>query len=280
MGETETEFGTYLRARRARVDPEDAGLPRGRRRIEGLRREEVAALAGVSVDYYKRLEQGRERHPSTQLLGALSRVLRLTSEEQTHLHRLAGAGVLDSATAPGRPVSPALRRLLDQWETTPAFVYDDAQDILTANALGTALHAGFTRPTNFTRMIFLDPAGPRFFTEWDTIAAGNVAMLRRAWGRADARPRVQALVDDVYHRSAGFARLWDSHTVAGKPPGDKTFHHPAIGRIALTHHSFTVSETTGQHLLVYGGDPGTLALLRSVGTPVTVTDSTGEHHVG
>lgn len=271
-----SELGVYLRARRAAVDPEDVGLPRGQRRVAGLRREEVATLANVSVDYYTRLEQGRERHPSSQLLSALSRVLRLTLDEHVHLHRLAGVDPASAASPTSRTISTSLRRLLDQWPMNPAYIFNDIQDILTANALGAALHAGFEHPDNFARMVFLDPEGPRFFAEWEKVAADTVATLRQTWGRPAARGRVQPVIDELQTQSEEFARLWNSHAVASKSHETKSLDHPDVGPLALEYHTFEVSGISDQYLLVCQAEPGSRAeqalhLLSSIAAPHPVS---------
>ncbi|WP_412811957.1 helix-turn-helix transcriptional regulator [Saccharopolyspora sp. MS10] len=251
-----TELGAYLRARRAAVDPADVGLPRGRRRVSGLRREEVATLAGVSVDYYSRLEQGRERHPSPQLLSSLGRVLRLDEEERLHLHRLAGADPAQATAHVARSVSAPLRGLIDRWSQNPAFVYDDAQEILAANALGRALHSGFANPDNFARMVFRDPAGASFFVEWERVASDTVGFLRQAWGKSASRSRTEAVVDELLESSVDFRRMWRAHSVIGKSHRTKTLHHPEIGRVVLEYHSFTVPDAPGQHLLICDAPAG------------------------
>ena len=258
-GDRTSELGEYLRARRAAVAPEEVGLPRGRRRVRGLRREEVAALGGVSVDYYRRLEQGRERHPSDQVLDALGAALRLDAEEHAHLLRIADRRRARPGAAPVRQVSPALRALLDQWPATPAYVVDDVQQILAENALGAALHSGFAHRDNFSRMIFLDPAGPRFFADWGRIATANAAVLRQTWGQTWGRPgsrvRIASLVDELRAGSAEFDRIWRSHAVTGKTGESKRLVHPDIGALTLTYHAFALAEADG-HLLVCQAEPG------------------------
>jgi len=264
------ELGKFLRIRRGLINPEDVGLPRGRRRVPGLRREEVATLAGVSVDYYTRLEQGRERHPSPSLLSALSRVLRLTADEHTHLYRLAGADPTQGVSSSTRYVAPALRQLLDQWPVNPAFLYDDVQEILATNALGAALHTGFSRADNFGRMLFLDPEGKRFFAEWDRVALDTVATLRQAWGRPAERNRVEVLVNELRSGSDEFSQMWETHTVAGKVHHNKVVDHAAVGRLFLDYHTFEVTGSVNQYLLVCRAEPGSpseegLKLLGSLG---------------
>ncbi|NYI87295.1 hypothetical protein HNR02_000618 [Amycolatopsis endophytica] len=213
----------------------------------------------MSVDYYTRLEQGRENHPSPSLLSALGRVLRLSPDEQLHLHRLAGVDPTGAAAPTSRTIPVALRRLLDQWPVNPAFIFNDVQDILAANALGVALHAGFEHTDNFARMVFLDRQGPRFFVEWEKVAAGTVATLRQTWGRPAARGRVQPVIDELRTHSDEFARLWSSHVVAGKSHETKSLDHPAVGSLELDYHAFEVAGVSGQYLLVCQAEAGSHA---------------------
>lgn len=251
-----TDLGAYLRARRHAVDSEQVGLPRGRRQVRGLRREEVAILASISSDYYARLEQGRETNPSAQLLDALARVLQLNSDERLHLFRLAGA---DPTARVGRTVdtvSEPMRSLMQRWSSTPAFVYNDAQDILAANELGCALHSGFSVQDNFARMIFLDPGGVRFFVDWDQIALATAAALRNAWGKPHSRAAVQLVVDELLSASEVFETMWNTHSVVDKSHHTKTVQHPAVGRLILDYHTFDVPAARDQHLLVCDALPG------------------------
>lgn len=254
---SDNHLGDFLRARRAAVRPGDVRMTHhGMRRVAGLRREEVAVLAGVNADYYTRLEQGRERRPSAQVVDALSRALLLDADTMAHLHRLAG-------TVPGRPVSaspgrvsPALRTLIDGYPHTPAFVIGPTLDVLAANALAEALYSPFDRTDNLAAMVFLDPASRSFHTRWDQTAEAVVGHLREADGREPGNLRLRALADGLSERSADFARLWNTHTVRGKTRAAKDFHHPHIGDLHLTYHAFDVREAPGQQLVVYHADPG------------------------
>lgn len=265
----------FLRARRDRVRPEDVGLAgTERRRVPGLRREEVAILAGVSTDYYMRLEQGRERHPSPQVLDALARALLLDGEAADHLRRLASA----EGRRPGGPcgserVGPRLLRLLDRWDDTPAFVLGGTLDLLARNRLAEALHSGFTITDNMARMTFLDPAARVFHRGWDRAAAAVVAELHRAAGRRPDDPRLGALVGELSVRSDDFRALWSRHDVRGKGAGSKALHHAAVGDLELHYESFTVNGAAaeGQQLIVYQAEPGSpseeaLSLLGSLHT--------------
>ncbi|MEV0622711.1 helix-turn-helix transcriptional regulator [Nonomuraea sp. NPDC050404] len=251
-------LGEFLRARRAALRPEDVGMASyGARRVAGLRREEVAVLAGVNADYYTRLEQGRERNPSAQVLDALSRALRLDTDARAHLYRLAGTAPGDrlSAHVPDR-VSPALRQLMDGYPNTPAYVMNRTLDILAANALADALYAPFEPADNLARMTFLDPAGRSFYTDWDRAAQSVVANLRQAAGFDPDDPRLAGLVRTLTDQSANFARLWNAHTVRGKTQDAKHFLHPDVGPLTLTYQAFDVRDTPGQQLVIYHAEPG------------------------
>ncbi|AWN25546.1 MULTISPECIES: helix-turn-helix transcriptional regulator [unclassified Streptomyces] len=255
---TNNELGAFLRAHRSQVLPEDVGMPsHGRRRVPGLRREEVAVLAGMNADYYARLEQGRERHPSPQVLDALSRALRLDEDGRTHLCRLAGVVPDDRPTSYGpETVGPALRQLIDGYPHTPAFVLNPALDILAANSLAEALFSPFERADNLARMVFLDPAARQFHTRWNRAAQATVANLRQAVGRDPDAPRPAALVRSLTAASAAFTELWHSHTVRGKTHEAKEFSHPEVGALSLTYQAFDVRSAPGLQLVIYHAEPG------------------------
>ncbi|MFZ3468233.1 helix-turn-helix transcriptional regulator [Streptomyces sp. 4.24] len=255
-------LGEFLRARRAALGPRDVGMAsHGVRRVAGLRREEVADLAGVNADYYARLEQGRERHPSPQVLDALGRALRLAPEPRAHLHRLAGAPPADGpADRPADPpatarIGPALRRLLDGFPDDPAFVIDATLDILAANSPAKALHSPFAPADNLARMVFLDPAGWDFYTDWTATARATAAHLRQASGITPDDPRLWSLVRALTAESPDFARLWTTHDVLGKTEGTKRLHHPSAGPLTVTYQSFDVRAAPGRQLIVYQAQP-------------------------
>ena len=256
------ELAEFLRSRRARIRPEDVGFRAGRgRRVEGLRREEVAALASVSVDYIKRLERGKIR-PSEAVLDSLARALKLDIVERSHLFALAGRAA--AARDEHRDeVRPGLLRLLAAVDPLPAFVVGPWLDLLAWNPTASALFGGFERRPpeewNMARLIFLDPEVGQIFRtgEWD--GAGLVAALRvrHARGRPDAR--VEALISELCERSQLFRRLWQEHGVVKRMNGRKTFNHPEVGRIELDWERLTVPGSSGQVMLVYSAEPGTPA---------------------
>ncbi|MGD6740861.1 helix-turn-helix transcriptional regulator [Streptomyces sp. BH106] len=254
----DNHLGEFLRTRRAGLRPEDVGMASyGARRVAGLRREEVAVLAGVNADYYTRLEQGRERRPSAQVVDALSRALRLDADARTHLYRLAGATPDDRPSVhAAERVSPALRQLMDGYANTPAFVMNRTLDLLAVNALAEALYAPFEPADNLARMTFLDPAGRSFYADWDRAAQATVANLREATGFDPDNPRLRELVRTLTEHSAEFTRLWNAHTVRGKTQDAKHLLHPDVGALALTYQAFDVREAPGQQLVIYHAEPG------------------------
>ncbi|MEV0733803.1 helix-turn-helix transcriptional regulator [Polymorphospora sp. NPDC050346] len=264
-----TALGAFLTARRARLTPGDVGLvSSGTRRVAGLRREEVAVLAGVSVDYYTRLEQGRERNPSSSVLAAVARALDLGPDAHDHLFRLAGLSP-GSAPTPARPqVGQSLRELLDAWPDTPAVVIDRRLDLLAGNALADAFYADFTDADNLVRMTFLDPAGTTFFADWRRAAEACVANLRLALGHDPHDRRARELVEEMGVASAEFRRLWGRHDVQGKTHEAKTFRHGAVGELTLSYHAFDVRDAPGQQLIVYRAEPHSRSAeaLRLLGT--------------
>jgi transcriptional regulator with XRE-family HTH domain len=260
---TDNRLGEFLRARRALVSPQDAGVPEyGRRRVKGLRREELAMLAGVSVDYYTRLEQGRERNPSAQVIDAIACALRLDADATAHAHKLARSPRRRPAP---RSVRPAVHQLLAGF-SGPAFVYDRAMDVLAHNDLAAALHPTFATGGNPVRMLFLDPGAPEFFPDWDEAARTTVAGLRHEADLDD--PRLTQLVGELSLKSEPFRRLWARHDVAPKRHGTKRIRHPLVGELELEWEAMTLSD--GLTLIAYHAPPGSrsaegLALLGSLG---------------
>ena len=252
-----TPLGEFLRARRESLQPQDVGLPgHGRRRVPGLRREEVALLAGMSADYYMRLEQGRESSPSDQVLDAIAAALRLDEEAGEHLRRLVRAADARRALPPGHDrVAPELVRLLESWPDTPAFILGPALDILAHNAIAAALHSGFERFDNLARMVFLDPAGREFYQDWDRAAQSCVAELRAAYGHAPDSPRIARVADILGAGSAQFAALWARHEVKSKAQEGKNLRHERVGDLRIKFSAFTVNGAPHQQLVVYQAEP-------------------------
>jgi transcriptional regulator with XRE-family HTH domain len=271
----ENALGEFLRARRGLVPPEEAGIEPGpRRRVAGLRREEVAQLAGVSADYYVRLEQGRERNPSAQVVDALARALNLEDDAAAHLHKLARAQTerLKSGgrRAPRRErVSPNLMQMLHAWPNTPAVVLGRTLTVLAHNPLGRALFDGHIHSGDLVRLVFLDPDARDFYPEWDRVAVNTVAGLRAAAGLDPDDPALVETVGELSVKSAEFRRLWARHDIRQKTHETKRFQHPLVGELTLTYESLTVNSAPGQQLVVYQAAPGSaseeaLALLGSL----------------
>jgi len=262
-------LGEYLRARRALVDPADAGLPVvGVRRTPGLRREEVATLAGISADYYLRLEQGRDRNPSRQVLEALARVLRLDATATHYLLSLSAA----RPTAPRRPrreaVPAGIRQLLDV-VGLPAFVESRMLDVLAANRLATALAPSMSPGHNRLRSLFLDPAERDLHPDWDQAIAGMVASFRASIGTDVEDPRIAQLVGELSLASEPFRRLWARHDVRALAGAQVRMQHPEVGLLELRREKLTVGDTGGQLLVIYHAEAGSesarsLALLGSL----------------
>jgi hypothetical protein len=269
------ELADFLRRSRARLVPADVGLAGGvRRRTAGLRREEVAQLASMSVDYYTRLEQARGPHPSRHMLTALARALRLTAVERDHLFHLAGEEPPRDSTGSGH-VRPGLLLVLDRLHDTPAQVVSDLGDVLVQNAMCRALVGdAMARPPekrNMVRRWFTDPAAAGIFPaeDRDTLARGHVANLRRLLAARPEDPRPAALVAELLAASPDFARLWDAHEVAVRRPASKRFLHPVVGEMALDC-EVLLNPEYDQNLIIYTARPGTesyerLQLLRVVG---------------
>jgi transcriptional regulator with XRE-family HTH domain len=251
-----TDLGSFLKARRGHVQPSDVGLKaQAGRRVSGLRREEVAMLAAVSVDYYTRLEQGRERNPSAAVLDALAGALDLDADLRAHVFRL--AGLAPTPRPGGRDVvDDSLRTLLSAWSHTPAIIINRQLDVLATNELADALYSGFARVDNLAAMTFVDPAGRDFFADWDRASQTCVANIRLALGHSAAHERVQELVALLHEHSADFRLLWDRHDVRGKTHEAKTFHHPDVGGLELEFNAFDVRSSPGQQLVVYQAAPG------------------------
>jgi transcriptional regulator with XRE-family HTH domain len=264
--DSRNEIRDFLISRRARITPEQAGLPvyGGNRRVSGLRREEVAMLAGVSVDYYIRMERGNARGVSDSVLENLARALQLDEAERAHLYDLARAAN-NGARAPRRParqqVRPAVQRLLDAMTMAPVYVRNGRMDVLAANRLGRALFAPLfgspAKPTNMARFIFLDPAAPAFYQEWDRLASDTVALLRAEAGRNPTDRGLSDLIGELSTRSDIFRIRWADHNVRQHRSGIKHFHHPVVGDISLAYESLELVADPGLVLNGYSAEPDT-----------------------
>jgi transcriptional regulator with XRE-family HTH domain len=270
--DSDNPLGRFLRARREMTSPSQAGQPwSGRRRTPGPRREEITQLSGVSTDYYAPLEQGREKHPSAQVVHALARALGLNPEETAHLHRLARTARGPVRRGGGAPVEPRLLRLMDGWHHTPALILDRRLDVLAGNRLGRALFAGMLDrgETNLVRFTFLHPDAQDFYPEWERVARSGLAALRAGSGDLVDDPRLTELVGELSLQSPEFRTLWARHDVRGKAHETKNFNHHQVGELTLSYDSFTVDSATDQQLVVYQAEPGStsqqaLALLGTV----------------
>jgi transcriptional regulator with XRE-family HTH domain len=269
-------LGEFLRARRAVADPAAHGLPAGGRRTPGLRREEVAMLAGVSTDYYIRLEQGRDKHPSPQVVQALAGALGLSEDAADHLRTLAGPAPSRERSTRTEYADAALIRLMDGWHTTPALIFDRYLDQLAANPLGEALFDWMGEETNLVTSVFLLPAARTFYRDWEVTAENCVAALRATAGDDLDDPAVVTLVGGLSLKSEDFARLWARHDVRGKTTETKRFHHHLVGDLELNYQSLTVNSSPGQQLVVYQAEPASpsadaLAVLGSYRLPTART---------
>jgi transcriptional regulator with XRE-family HTH domain len=262
------EIRDFLTSRRARITPAQAGLPAygGNRRVAGLRREEVALLAGVSIDYYVRLERGRAAGASESVLEAIARALQLDEAERAHLFDLARASAAPAVPqAPRRAarqqVRPSVQRILDSMTTAPAYVRNARLDILSANRLGSALFApvfnGPAQPVNTARFLFLDPAAPEFYPDWERQAQDVVAMLRTETGRSPHDKALSNLIGELSTRSGHFRTWWAAHNVRFHRTGTKRFHHPAVGDLTLTFEALDLEADAGLRISAYTAEPGT-----------------------
>jgi transcriptional regulator with XRE-family HTH domain len=261
--EANSEIAEFLTSRRANVTPEQAGLPSyGRRRVPGLRREEVASLAGVSVEYYKRLERGNLSGVSDLVLEALARALQLDDAERAHLFDLArAAGPLTPRRR--RPVQqrvrPVVQRIIEQL-STPAIVRNSRGDYVGANQLGRALYAPLfesrEQPPNSARFTFLDPAAADFYVDWEQVASDMVAHLRSDAGRNPYDRGLSDLVGELSTRNEEFRKRWAAHNVRFHRTGTKRLHHPLVGDLELSYESMELSDHSGLTLNVYTAEAG------------------------
>ncbi|MFE6689788.1 helix-turn-helix domain-containing protein [Streptomyces sp. NPDC057743] len=263
-----TELGRFLRARRGLIRPQDVGLPAGTgiRRTPGLRREELATLAGVSVDYYTRLERGRETRPSPAVIAALGQALRLAPEALGRLHELAALAAGQAPPPPSEPggargVRASVRALLESLRPHPACVVSRTNDLLAANRPGLRLFPGITNwppeRRNLTRYIFLHPMGRRLYRDWEEMAGHSAAHLRAMAGADPDMPELAQLVGELVVKSPEFARLWERYEVRLRGGGQKHFDHPEVGAMCLSFEVMEIFRTDGQRLVTYQAPAGT-----------------------
>ncbi|GAB2671890.1 helix-turn-helix domain-containing protein [Kribbella swartbergensis] len=264
-------LGEFLRARREQVRPEDVGIRRvGLRRVPGLRREEVAMLAGISSDYYLRLEQGRDRHPSMQVLDALAGVLRLDADAAAYLVGLAQERprTPQPRTSDAR-VPESILELIDGWPNNPAYVQNRYTDVLAVNALAEALSPNYRVGANLLRAVFLDPAERELRRDWEDLTEDGVAAFRAEVGSEVDDPRLMELVGELSVRSERFRQLWARHDVRPRRGRRKPLNHPVIGELDLRSDKLLIGGTDGLTLVVFHAAPGSrdadqLALLGSL----------------
>jgi transcriptional regulator with XRE-family HTH domain len=263
-----TDIREFLVSRRARITPQQAGLPAygGNRRVKGLRREEVALLAGISAEYYTRLERGNMRGVSEEVLDGITRALQLDEGDRMHLFDLARA-VNATPNRAGRRtratqehVRPVIQRILNSFVGVPSFIENARLDVLAWNPLGEAFYAPQfadpVRPINGARFVFLNPRAREFFLDWDTIANDAVGILRAEAGHDPYDKRLSDLIGELSTRSDDFRVRWAAHHVKLHRTGVKRFHHPIVGELTLDFERLDLPGDPGQKLLVYSAEPG------------------------
>ncbi|SEP53507.1 helix-turn-helix domain-containing protein [Amycolatopsis saalfeldensis] len=256
--DTGKPLGAFLRARRELLDPAELGLPDyGRRRVPGLRREELAQLAGVSPHYYARLEQGRDRNPSAVVLEAIAKALRLDEDALAHLRQLAAPPprrrLRDTV---GEKVRAGLAELIGTWTEQPAVVIGRHRDVLAANDLAAALNPGFTPGRNLLRDVFLDPAARDVYLDWTAIAHGAVAGVRSTVGSELDDPRLTELIGELSLKSGKFRAMWARHDVEERTAGIKRFNNPLVGEVVVNYQALSVTGAVGQILYIFSAEPG------------------------
>ncbi|GIH18648.1 helix-turn-helix domain-containing protein [Rugosimonospora africana] len=263
MSDTPADIGEFLRSRRARLRPEDAGLPAfgGRRRVPGLRREELAQLAGVSADYYIRLEQGRLRNVSEAILDAVARALRLDDTERIHLHHLAKPTHRPPRRERRQPVRASTQWLLDALVATPAYVLGRRLDVVAWNdlasaVLGVELDGLAPDQRNMGRLVFLDDSARDLWADWDAKAQETVGGLRMHAGAYPDDPQLANLVGELSMKSPEFRRLWADQHVWATPHGTVDVRHPLVGDLTLAYETLATPDALDQLMVVYTAEPG------------------------
>jgi transcriptional regulator with XRE-family HTH domain len=265
--DTHDDLGEFLTSRRAKVTPQQAGLPDfgGRRRVPGLRREEVALIAGMSAEYYKRIERGNATGASEAVIDGISRALKLDDAEHAHLYDLIRAA--NAGTHPQRrrqtrkaQLSPGMQQTIDAMSTVPVFVQNGRLDAVATNSLGRALFSVMFEdarpPVNAARFVFLDPRAQDFYQDWEANTRQIVAILRAEAGRSPSDRQLSDLVGELSTRSDLFRKLWGSHDVRQHGTGTKSIHHPVVGDLDLTYQGMDLSSDPGLQMLVFSAEPG------------------------
>ena len=285
MEDRGTELGAFLKSCRSRLRPSDIGISDGskHRRVMGLRREEVARLAGVSVNYYTRLEQGQSRNASPEVLDALARAMRLDGDERSHIHALARPMRASGLSAQPERLRPGLAGLVDAYSGGPSVIIGRSTDVLAWNRMAQFLltdHLGAAgsddadRRPNLARFIFADPYAQRIYPDWNGEARDIVAYLRMTVGRYPGDSRLAALIDDLSAQSPEFRSFWSVQMVRDKTHGVRILYHPVIGRLTLSYETLRLPDSPDQCLVIYQAKPGSaseagLRLLRGVLDGVT-----------
>ena len=266
--DTHDDIGEFLTSRRAKLTPTQAGLPDfgGRRRVPGLRREEVALLAGMSAEYYKRLERGNASGVSEAVIDGISRALQLTDAEHAHLYdliRTANAGAHPQrrrATTRKTQLTAGMQQTIDAMSTVPVFIQNGRLDAVATNRLGRALFSEMfddaKPPVNAARFVFLNPKAQDFYQDWEANTRQIVAILRAEAGRSPYDRQLSDLVGELSTRSDLFRKLWGAHDVKEHRTGTKSIHHPLVGDLDLTFQSMDLTSDRGLQMLVFSAEPG------------------------
>ncbi|MGC0368242.1 helix-turn-helix domain-containing protein [Microbacterium sp. SLBN-111] len=275
-------LGDYLRARRAILQPADVGLDAGpgHRRVDGLRRSEVAQIAGISTEYYVKLEQGQETRPTDQVVDALSRALRLDVNATIYLHALARMGPSPAAALPTTAVERT-RWLIDSWPMTPALILDRHFDIVAINHVMSRLIESYRVGLNVTVVLLTRPAMQQLYTEWEALSARTIGLFRARVGLYPDDPRTQELIDEMTRDSARFRDLWNRHDIAGMSEGAHAMRHPVEGVLTLHYQHLPLIGSDDHTIFVYYAEPGSpseatlarIAALDEGGSPATSQDA-------
>jgi transcriptional regulator with XRE-family HTH domain len=248
-GSARTALGEFLRARRRLLAPAEADIPlTGRRRAPGLRREELAMLAGISMPYYIRLEQGHDRHPSPQVVDALGRALRLDDETFAYFKRLAGQVAIETRSPGEESVRSTVAQLVHGLHDVAALVIGRYRDVLIANRLATTLHVAYTPGTNLLRFLFLDPLAPERVIDWEQVARQAVSTLRADSSANIDDIQLGRLIDELSRESPRFREWWTRHEATAFTTGQLRFNNPVVGPITVNFESFPIAGAVGQSL--------------------------------